>query len=72
MGCLSLLAACALLMVTSGGLSGHSDLIGCCLKQLGRKDTIKYAFLTKKSCIRSLDILLDTKEAVLVGALAMT
>lgn len=72
-----MLAVSVLLMITSGGLSGQSNSTGGYFLMklsswIGETDSIKYAFLTKKSCGRSFDILLDIKEAVLEGALAMT
>lgn len=71
------LAVCVLLMITSGCLSGQSNLTGgYFLMKLSswieETGSIKCTFLTKKSCSRSFDVLLDIKEAVLEGALAMT
>jgi len=72
-----MLAVCVLLMITSGGLSGQSDLTGVYFLMklsswIEETDSIKYDFLTKKSCRRSFDVLLDIKEALLEVAPAMT
>lgn len=72
-----MLAVCVLLMITCGRLSGQSNLTGGYFlmklsSRIEETDSIKYAFLTKKSCSRSFDVLLDIKEAVLEGALATT
>lgn len=76
-GYVATVAVCVLLMITSAGLSGQSNLTGGYFLMkisswIEETGSIKYAFLTKKSCSRSFDILLDIKEAVLEAALAVT